>query len=68
MTKITRALVQLCALAAATLAMQRSSLPTRAEACVSCVTDSSCQDTFGGVTACVVETTCKQNGIVCNGS
>ncbi|HEY7448550.1 MAG TPA: hypothetical protein VH702_10390 [Vicinamibacterales bacterium] len=68
MTKITRALVQLCALAAATLAMQRSSLPAQAEACVSCVTDSSCQDTSGGVTKCWVETTCKQNTTECTGS
>ncbi len=68
MTRTTRAILQLFALAAASLAMQRTSAPVKADACVSCVTDTSCQDTFGGVTKCWVDTTCHQNEIVCNGS
>ena len=67
MKKAKKRIVQLCALIAATLALGQSALPAKALACESCVTETSCQRTYAGVTSCSIgaDNLCHQSQTTC---
>ena len=69
-TILTLRLMQLAALIAASVAMGRSPLATRADACATCLTADDCKGTpYGGTESCNFPPplfNCKQGGGTCN--
>lgn len=67
MSRITRSVIQLCALLAASASLGRPAPSNQAEACASCTTPTTCERTYGGVTSCGVgvDGKCFQSPDVC---